>query len=74
MGIKWIEFPRMGTSVEAGKWLCTVRTGHTLGVEVLELDQNSWLGSGSWFRHGGERLTDRERVIAIAYMPEPMAA
>ena len=65
MGVKWIEFPRPGTPVEAGKWLCTVRTGHTVGVEVLELDQNSW------FRHGGERLTDRERVIAIAYVPEP---
>lgn len=66
MSIKWIPFPRAGTSVESGKWLCTVKTGHTLGVEVLELDD------GVWYRNGAEWLTDREQVIGIAYVPEPM--
>ena len=72
MSIKWIPFPRIGTTVALGKWLCTVETGHTLNVEILELDQNSWNGSGAWFRSGGERLTKREKVIGIAYVPEPM--
>ena len=74
MTIGWIEFPRIGTSVEAGKWLCTVKTGHTLSVEILELDSNSWLGSGDWFRPGGEKLSRRERVIAISHLPEPANA
>jgi hypothetical protein len=66
MSIKWIPFPRAGTSVEPGKWLCTVKTGHTLGVEVLDLDD------GVWYRNGAEWLTDREQVIGIAHIPDPM--
>jgi hypothetical protein len=71
VSIRWIPFPRTGTSVEAGKWLCTVKTGHTLSVEILELDSASWLGSGDWFRHGGEKLSRREKVVAISYLPDP---
>lgn len=63
--ITWIEFPRAGTSVLAGNWLATVETGTVLATAILQLDE------GQWFWPDGRMLSDRERVVAIAYIPEP---
>lgn len=71
MGIKWIPHPRAGTSVLPGRWMCTVASGRTRKVEVLDLEGVSFNGSGDWFRHGGDPLSARERVVAIAHVPDP---
>jgi hypothetical protein len=63
--INWMPFPRPGTHFENGRWLCTVATATTLRVEILDLE------GGCWFRNVSEKLTDREQVVAIAWVPEP---
>ena len=71
--MRWIEPPRIATTVLPGRWLCTVQVGRTRFVEVLALEGQSWNGSGVWRRHGGEKLSSREKVIAISYAPEPFS-
>lgn len=63
--MNWLPYPRTGTHFQDGRWLCTVEIGTTLQVEILDLE------SGSWFRNVTERLTDRERVTAVTWVPEP---
>ncbi len=65
MSIKWIKYPRPGTSVLAGRWLVTVETGATLTTDILQLE------GGEWYWPDGSKLADRERVVAVAYVPEP---
>lgn len=63
--ITWIEFPRAGTSLLAGSWLATVETGTVLATTILQLDD------GQWFWPDGTMLFDRDRVVAIAHIPDP---
>ena len=67
MSINWIEYPRPGTSVGEGRWLCTVFTPRRSRVEFLNLID------GDWYFDDDQPLT-RAKVIAIAYVPEPYTA
>lgn len=48
--------------------MCTVETGRTLRVEILNLKGDAW------FRDASEKLARRERVIAISWTPAPYGA
>lgn len=61
----WIEYPRIGTSLSSGRWMASVQIGTTLKAEILDLE------SGQWYWPDGSRLSDREKVVAVAYVPEP---
>lgn len=63
--MNWIPFPRLGTHFGDGTWLCTVEKAGGRSVEILDLE------GGVWFRRGVELKARRERVIAVAHMPEP---
>lgn len=68
--IHWIPFPRAGTTVMPGRWLCTVQSGHNRRVEPLRLMDSAHSSHGDWRRQDGSKVGPRRRVIAIAHMPE----
>lgn len=64
MSVQWIPFPRPGTSVLPGRWLCTIQSRD--GAKVLPLD----LGDDFIWRHvHGLALRSDELVTAVAFMP-----
>lgn len=62
--VNWWPANRPGTTLLNGPWLCTVETGTTKKVEILDRED------GEWFR-GDDHLTERERVTHVAYVPQP---
>lgn len=66
--MSWIPYPRPGTSVLDGTWLCTVERASGPEVRVLRLK------NGEWQNRDGSPLSRREQVTAIDYMPKPYRA
>jgi hypothetical protein len=60
----WIEYPRVGTLVEDGWWMCTV-VGSKHSVQILRLRGDTW------YRRGGKKLGAGKRVVAVTWLPNP---
>lgn len=64
--MNWLRYPRTGTALLDGEWLCTIDAGRgKVTVAILNL------GRGLWCRPGGDFLTSCERVTAVAHVPAP---
>lgn len=62
--VHWVEYPRLGTLVEDGWWMCTV-AGSKHSVQILRLRGDTW------YRCGGKKLGVGKRVVAVTWVPEP---
>ena len=63
--LQWIPWPRAGTSLKDGRWLCTVNCpGEIPPVTFLTLE------AGTWFEDDGCSV-DESKILAIALCPRP---
>lgn len=62
--VEWMVYPRPGTSLMDGVWLCSIRRGHLVFVDFLKLE------NGKWYEPATSRpLPPQEIVYAVSFVP-----